>query len=269
VAKLSLSRAWDETRDILSRDGKLIGAVALALVVLPQTVLGLFAPQEGEEIARGAMWVLAISLIIGLVSQVALNRLAIGPSTTVGQAIMTALKRTPSLLVAFIVLLFALVFVTILLAMLLGALGVMAAPGTGQQLPPAMVLLLVVLTAAGYAIFQLAAPVAAAEPGGPIATISRSWRLSKGNYFRLLAFAILLLICMIVALLAAQFLFGSAFTVMLGEPTRFSLSALAQSLTTALVQSALTVLFAVMLARIYVQLSGPGHADVSVPNSGT
>ena len=39
MAKLSISQAWDETRLILARDGKLIAAVALALFVLPGIVL--------------------------------------------------------------------------------------------------------------------------------------------------------------------------------------------------------------------------------------
>ena len=37
----------------------------------------------------------------------------------------------------------------------------------------------------------------------------------------------------------------------------------------AFIQAGFTIIFAVMLARIYVQLSGPGHAGVSVPSSGT
>ena len=38
AAKLSLSRAWDETRDVLRRDGRLIAIVALAMLVFPGTV---------------------------------------------------------------------------------------------------------------------------------------------------------------------------------------------------------------------------------------
>jgi len=101
VTKLSLSRAWDETKNVLARDGKLIAAVGLALVVFPQTLAGLFAPQEGQDAARGSMWVLTLSIIVAIVAQAALNRLAIGPSTTVGEAIRRAFRRTPALLAAF------------------------------------------------------------------------------------------------------------------------------------------------------------------------
>ena len=41
---LSISKAWDETKAILVRDGRLIGAVALALFVLPGLVLDLAYP---------------------------------------------------------------------------------------------------------------------------------------------------------------------------------------------------------------------------------
>ena len=42
---LSISQAWDETRLILARDGKLIAAVALALFVLPGIVLDVAVPE--------------------------------------------------------------------------------------------------------------------------------------------------------------------------------------------------------------------------------
>jgi len=45
AAKLSLSRAWDETRDVLHRDGRLIAIVALAMLVFPGTVQEMVTPQ--------------------------------------------------------------------------------------------------------------------------------------------------------------------------------------------------------------------------------
>jgi hypothetical protein len=35
MAKLSISRAWEETQDVLARDGRLLASVALALVFAP------------------------------------------------------------------------------------------------------------------------------------------------------------------------------------------------------------------------------------------
>ena len=48
-----------------------------------------------------------------------------------------------------------------------------------------------------------------------------------------------------------------------------SLSALVISLVVALIQAFFTVVFAVMLARIYMQLAGASGAQPTVPKSGT
>ena len=44
MAKLSISRAWDETREVLKRDGRLLSIVAFALLALPSTVHSRSAP---------------------------------------------------------------------------------------------------------------------------------------------------------------------------------------------------------------------------------
>ena len=269
MAKLSLSRAWDETKTVLARDGKLIGAVGLALVVFPQTIAGLFSPQEGQEVAAGSVWVLTLSIIVAIIAQAALNRLAIGPSTTVGEAIRRAFRRTPALLAAFILLGLALVVALIILLTILAAAGVMAIPTAGQPPSPGLVGLLILVAAMGYAVFQLMIPVAAAEEGGPIRILRRSWKLSKGSYLRLLLFVIALLFSTLIVWMAGQFVFGSLVALLLGTPTAFSLPALVLAFLVALIQAGFTIIFAVMLARIYVQLSGPDHAGVSVPSSGT
>ena len=40
MRRLSISRAWEETKSVIARDGRLLVSVALALVVLPQTIMG-------------------------------------------------------------------------------------------------------------------------------------------------------------------------------------------------------------------------------------
>ena len=269
MKKLSLSQAWDETRAVLMNDGRLIGSVALALVVLPQAVIGLIAPTSGGEPTALTLALIGVTIVIGFIAQVALNRLAIGPSTTVGAAIGRGFARMPALLGSFILLMVGLFIVLIPLVLLFGALGLIAAPGAGSQAPAGLLLLIVILAALCYAIFQLTIPVAAAETGGSIHLLTRSWHLARGAYLRLLAFVILLFICLTIVLIAGQFALGSMIAVALGPPDALSLSALAISLVVALVQAVFTVVFAVMLARIYVQLAGAGEAQPSVPKSGT
>jgi hypothetical protein len=141
-----------------------------------------------------------------------------------------------------------------------------AAPG---HEPRASVLILIFLFAAfTYAIFQLTVPLAAAESGGPIRLLIRSWLLARGNYLRLLAFVLLVLIGLLFVALAGQFGLGSMVAVAFGPPKPGTVSALIISLIVAVIQALFTVIFAVMLARIYLQLAGTDEAQVSVPRSG-
>jgi len=269
MKKLSLSQAWDESRAVLARDGRLLGSVALALVVLPQTIIGLIAPASAGEPSSLTLTLLGITGIIGMIAQIAINRLAIGPSITVGAAIGRGFTRMPALLGSFLLLVVALFLILIPIVLLLGVAGLIAEPAAGNEAPAGFLLLILLLAALGYAIFQLTIPVAAAETGGSIHLLTRSWRLSRGNYWRLLAFVLLLFACLIVVLIAGQYGLGAMIAVALGPPEALSLSALVISLVVALIQALFMVIFAVMLARIYVQLAGAGEAQPSVPSSGT
>ena len=267
MTSLSLSKAWDETKAIVARDGQLFASVALGLVVLPQTIIGVFAPRSNA--ITPAIWVfLAISVVFGFVAQVSLNRLAIGPSTSVGSAIRRGFVRMPVLVGSFAILVIALVILLIVIGMILGAVGLMAPPSAGQPPPLRIVAILVLLTAAAYAVFQLTVPAAAVEDGGSIRLIVRSWELARGQYLQLLAFVALVLTGLLTVFLAGQFVFGSLIALVLGPPETGSLSALVISFVAAVIQSVFTVIFGVMLARIYVQLSGRGSGP-GVPKSGT
>jgi len=266
--KLSLSRAWDETRKVLAHDGRLFASVALALVVLPQTVIGLVAPRSAGEASSLTAALLAFTILIGLIAQIALNRLAVGPSTTVGAAIGRGVRRMPALLGASVILLVGLFILLIPIVILLGALGLVAEPDRAHEAPASLLVLILLVVALCYGVFQLTIPVAAAEDGGSLRLMTRSWHLARGNYGRLVAFVFIVFIGLLVVLLAGQFGLGSIITVALGQPDALSLSALVISLVVAPIQAVFTVIFAVMLARIYVQLSGSAPAQSGVPRSG-
>jgi hypothetical protein len=267
MAGLSISRAWEESKAILDRDGRLFASVAFALIVFPQTIANLAIPSSPQDISAIAWWVFGMAVLIGFCAQIALNRLAVGPSTTVGSAIGRAIIRMPAFVAVALLWLVAMVIILIVVAMILGAAGLMAPPGVGQEPPMSMVALVFIITVFGYAILQLAIPVAAMETGGPLHLINRSWILGRKAYLRLLVFVMLNVVGLIVSHLAGQFVVGSAVSALLGPPAAGSFSALVISLIAAMIQAGFAVLFAVMLARIYVQLSGRG--EVTVPISGT
>jgi hypothetical protein len=267
MPKLSLSQAWDETRAVLARDGRLFIAVALALIVLPQTVIGLVAPRTGEEAASLTFALLAITIIIGFIAQVALNRLAIGPSTTVGAAIGRGFSRMPVLIGSFMILTIGLFVVLIPIIIVLGEMGLVAETNGGRDATAGLIAVILVIAALGYAIFFLTIPVSAVESGGSIHLVARAWHLGRPAYWRLLAFVVTVFFGLGVVAVAGQFGLGSIIALALGPPDALSLSALIISLVVALIQAVFTVIIAVMLARIYVQLNGTSHP--SVPSSGT
>ena len=97
MRSLSISRAWEETRGLLVQDGRLYVSVALALIALPSVINMLISP-SGVNTATDPFWKVALAFVtslIALAGQLALIRLAVGPSTTVGAAITHGLRRTP------------------------------------------------------------------------------------------------------------------------------------------------------------------------------
>lgn len=265
---LSMSRAWEEAKSVIARDGRLLVSVALALIVLPQAIMGVVGlPTEPEAAALSRLVYLAV-VLIGLAAQISLNRLAIGPSVTVGGAIGRGFARLIPLVAAFVIFVFALVLVMMTIAVPLSAGGLVTLPGAGHPPPAWLLLLMIALLAIGFAIFQLSIPVAAAERGGPIHLFKRSWQLARGHYLQLLGFVALVIVGVVILGLATRSVFGSLVILALGKPVAGSMSALVLGLIAGIVQAAFTVVTAVMLARIYVQLVGRAETDSGVPISG-
>jgi hypothetical protein len=128
-------------------------------------------------------------------------------------------------------------------------------------------LVLIAAFVVGVRLVLLLVPVAAAEPGGAIALLKRSWQLTKGVWWRLTAFLAVFFIASILASRAIGYALGGVLLLVAGPIKPMALSALILAAALALVGAAFTALFSIMLARIYVQLSG--HASASVPSSGT
>lgn len=268
MARLSLSVAWDQTASIIRRDGRLFGSVALALMVLPQTVLGILMPASIEAISLGLAVLALVVLLIGFAAQIAFNRLALASSITVGSAINRGLARLPAFVGALLIIAVVTTLLFVALLAVLMAAGAITPPSAGANPPASVLVLILILAALIFAIFQLMAPIAAAEAGGSIHLLRRSWGLAKSEYPRLLVFVCMVLLGLLVVLAAGQFVVGSTVVLVLGQPRPLSFSALVLSLIVGALQAAYTVVTSVMLARIYVQLAGRADAKASVPSSG-
>lgn len=273
MAGLSISRAWEETRRVLAHDGRLVASVALAMIAFPAALSALVNPRAMSDSAT-PMWIDVLVLLCSLVvlsGQLALIRLALAPSITVGAAIAHGFRRMPIYLLAAILVGMAMLIAAIPFFLVLVLSGVSLA-GADLMRSPVFLLLsglyLIVLFFVGVRMI-MSSPAASAEPIGPIEIIRRSWHLTHGHGWALFGFLVLFFVGAAVLLIAVSSALGSVVTLLLGPVEPMSLSALLVALADAIVQAIVTSLLAIMLARIYAQLSGGGGGRVSVPRSGT
>ena len=267
MAKLSISRAWDEARGTLATNASLLSTIGLAMFVLPGVIGELVTPSapEGQLPPLGAWTVVAVIVVlIALVGQLAVIRLAIGSRSTVGEAIGHAARRAPAY--------FAATLIWILPFVLVGAVLIGMIARNPSEAPPSAILALLLLACVMlfFAIRMLmTSAVASAEPAGPLAILRRSWELTSGHWWRLFGFFLIFLIGAIVAVVAVSAVSGVIAQLVFGGIDRLTVGGLFVALVTQIVSAAVSILLMVMIARIYVQLAGEGAAEVSVPISGS
>lgn len=263
--KASIGQAWTETKESFRLDGRLILLVAVALIVLPGTLADLATPPAapGEPAPTGWWNILSIAaLIIGLIAQLAIARIALGPATTVGNAIGEGARRAPVYILAMLLWLlpFILLFSPVALAV-----------QENPQSPPPWALLVGTLVLIAFLFvgvrLLLTTAIAVAEPIGPVAMLKRSWNLSRGNWWRLLVAILLLLLLAVLLLVGVGGAFGSVVILLLGQPEQWSVGDLLITLFNQLVGGAITAVFVVLIARLYAQLAGGRDEPVSVPHA--
>ncbi|HEX3424391.1 MAG TPA: hypothetical protein VHS33_13475 [Sphingomicrobium sp.] len=252
---------------VLARDGRLFVAVALALFVLPGLVLDVSTPDVASgQLPAAGPWIAIgiVALLIWLVGQLAVIRLAMEPHVAVGEAIMHGLKRLiPYVLSAFLWLVPILIIGSVLSEFL-------KANRDHPSIAVAVALIVLVVAATFLAVrLLLSSAVASAEELGPVKILRRSWNLTGGNWWRLFAFILLFWIGALCLLWAVESVAGVVVRLAVDDSGPRSLGGLLVSIIRQLISAFLSVGCFVMLARIYVQLTGASAAQASVPTSGT
>ncbi len=269
--KFDLNRAWEQALGLIAGNGSTVTVVAGVFFFIPYLALMLFMPQmagglemqaqNGDmDAAMAAMsgfyarywWVFVLMLLIqtiGMVSLIAL--LADRSRPTVGEAIASAVKLLPTYIAASLI--------TGLAAVLV--LGIIAAIGAASGSHVAIILVSIVAVIVmiyAYIKISLFTPVLALERTyNPIALLTRSWRLTKGNSFRLLLFYALLTIAFIVVSTVITLILGLVFGLFGAE-----IALVGNALVAAAINAAFVTIFLAVLAAIYRQLAAE---RVSVP----
>jgi MFS family permease len=274
MAALSISKAWDETKARVAADGRLMAIVAAALIVLPGLIVEVISPSSiRSESTMVESILFLVSSLLALIGQLAIIRLAVTPAVSVGEAIGHGARRMPIYLVAALLLTIAFVLLLIPFGLVAYAAGVPFDKSSEQaflQSPVALVLSLLYLALLTFIAIRMlmSSPVASEEGAGPVQILRRSWDLTAGHWWRLFGFIVMFVIGALILIAAVNWVVTAVAVFLFGAVAPMSASALLVGLCDAIVNGFLTVLLAVMMARIYLQLSGREVASVSAPRSG-
>ncbi len=253
---VSIGTAWSEAAAFVQREKRLLAPLVLALMVVPVTVSQLVQPTNPFAATDGLkpwMVIALLSLIAGLVGQMAVSRLAMGWRGSLGAAIMLALRRVPGTAAAFILFFLCLGLVLIPLLVVV----VLAGGGGGDAASAGMALANVVTLLAVFALLPrllLAPAIAMDDRLSPWGLVKRSWKASRGQYWRLLGFFILFLIVSLILAMAASSVVGSLAALLIGPSEPLTVARLLVALVGGIVQGAVATLYAAMIGRIVAQL---------------
>jgi hypothetical protein len=270
MVKLSLSSAWSEAKTVIAAESRLLASVALAFFVLPGILLWAVMPDTPpDELPPPGPWVAVLIgiLLVSLVGQVAIARMAMPGHISVGEAVQRGLRR---LLPFFLAFLLWVVPMVIIGAILYSFASRTPASSPGMAIG-ALILLCALTVLALYMVVRLilASAVAAAEDGNAIAILRRSFELTSGNWWRLFAFLFLYGLGAAVLLKAIEWVLGTLANVLLGGVEPMTVGGLVVTIVVELASAAVSVTFFVIVARIYLQLAGRGTTGAGVPRSGT
>jgi hypothetical protein len=270
IVKLSLSSAWNEAKAVIASESRLLASVALAFFVLPGIVLWATVPETAhDKLPPPGPWVavLIAILLVSLVGQVAIARMAMPPHISVGEAVQRGLRRLLPFFLAFLLWVVPMVIIGAILYSF-AALNPASSPGIALA---ALILLCALTVLALFMVVRLilAAAVAAAEEGNAVHILKRSFELTRGNWWQLFAFIFLYGLSAAVLLKAIEWVLGILANVVLGGVGPMTIGGLVVTIIVELASAAVSVTFFVIVARLYLQLAGREPAGAGVPKSGT
>ena len=262
--------AWKQASGAVSANREVLLALAGVFFMLPQLALAVFYPQpqtttgmsEKEMMDMVAAYYGSIlPMVLPMVLLQALGTLALlslldgQRRPTVGEAIKGSLRGVVPYLLAQIMSGLALGLAAVVLVG-----GLTAAGGTAGAV--AGIAAMAVLVIFVGVRLSLTAPVIAVEQvSNPIAALARSWRLTKGNTGRLLAFYGLFIVAFIVLLIIVNVLIGIPLALLAPAKVALTVEAVLGSALSAL----MALYFAAIIAASHRQLAGNTPESDSAP----
>lgn len=265
--KFSMSEAWRDATAMMTANREVLLVVAGIFFFIPGVAMGLAMgdiqrimladPDNAQKMVLSFYtdwgWLLAlggIASVLGYLALLALLRDHNRP--TVGEAIKIGLIGLLPAIGAYIVLVLGLGVVAAVLALIAGVTG-SAAIG--------LIVSLAIVAVVAYVLVKvsLSGPVIAVDKVyNPFKILARSWRLTKGNSFRLLLFYLLLTITYIVIAAVASGILA-VLLVVVGASVATTINAIIS----AAISAVAYLVFVAVLAAVHRQLSGPSPASVS------
>lgn len=276
----SPSLGWGQVVAWLRSDTRILAAVAGAFFLLPLLVFAFFGPEPISMATGGAQltpeqlsamieplipWIIVLVIVQATGQLAMIAGVVQAGRPTVGEAIAIGARRVPYLILAYLVIALLVGVAGFVIALLVGALW--AATGTELTAAGPAGIVTVVAAFALLAIWifvyvrlsLIAVVLVAEEARWPFPLLRRSWGLTKGNAFRIFVFFMIVLVVAMIVLFAVQAVLGTILGMTLGIEPGSAGFALA-SLLNGIVSVAFTVIFTLMAAAIYFQLTGTTNA---------
>ncbi len=260
MAVMSIGKAWEETVAFVARERSLLFPVALLFVALPGLIVQEMTPPElASWTMKDALPDVPVSfwlaMVLGVVliwfGSLTLFALALRPGISVQEALRLSLARLPVLLGTALTVVGLLGAAIVAVAIIVVLLTLVAKP-----LAAALAMLLGVAVG-GVMMFVsvrllLLNPVVIDGNAGVMDSLRHSWALTRGHFWRLLGFILILTLLSAIVGSAAQAIFG-VIGGLVGGPDAARLTG---GIAAAAVSTLLQVYILVMLARLYRQAEG-------------
>ncbi|MDQ3077300.1 MAG: hypothetical protein M3Q83_00480 [Pseudomonadota bacterium] len=262
AGRLSIGTAWSEAAAFVRRERRLLAPVVLGLILLPAVISTMVqppTPASGSPEPGAWMFVAFAMILVMMAGQMAIVLLAEDWRGSIGEAIGRAARRLPTLIAAaVIVMLPMIVILSVVLAAVTfagGGEGGVSAQNLSGGGGIAILLAVVLVLLIAVRLLPLVAVIARGTDG-PISALKQTFRMTRGQFWKLLGFFLLMAITFVIVAAAVGAVFGSIVTLALGRPDPWTLSLLLIALIGGLVQAAFVTIYTAMLARIAVQLEG-------------